>query len=1191
LILRGKLYFAACHNQTDRDFTVKLNKEVESASLGNVGKALENISQELTFIPSFSVVLQNALRSELWKVSEGVRLSSLFINVVAGARPLKKQPVGRLLDVVLECLRSGRAPNYDANIYGVFDHPSFTLREDVLVQIPIGSIEKLVADALKKLPVYYSTAVQQYWENPADKKTAAAYPQLTRKSALGVLDASLFASELEALVMQGVITQQQRVVISTTVQPSLTGTCYGVFIEGQNGKYIEQNAMFVLPLTEPVYEQLVVGGQGAVVLYSANRGLEVFSSTWKLEQALLSRLDSPETQEQFLQALPLSERAGFAYVPAIRFMKVRANLFEHFVGKRLQTMRSDITWHLEGVGKPGADIDEIIAAVESAQSLPDVIRQAKQRQVQLLKHVEKNAWPDWLKSASDVEQEVYVSLQQQLLAAEVNHHAVTHGISSLKDYARATVENFISPGTDERIDPDTLFVKVTHTVPLADGKKVELIERKTLTQAFMHGSHDLAGQYQIVPEVPSSLPKLSPSSILRAIQTLNVRVAYTSAQRLLHSTDEFSESLREVFGRRTALSMFSALLQKHVSPAAQELVTRYNLGDVSVETLGVALKNRFKPFNGLLVYRRKGVAADHSAHVLHMPGSPVGQDWFEFADLKSLQHKLAQWAVKPETWAYMLSQAHASNSAEMQRDYPSNKPFVMLNEWWWSKIKLVDLAEERPLYGAVTNHIMWNNDQTEAATPQWYRKANSSDQHLLNRLNSDFKAIHHHSREMLAVEPFKQFASQLVKMELKQYFARQGSAVDINPDEIWVKFHADSKISLTDLFIQWQKWRSDVSAFEKFFTWVNPLLAGLGELREQLRKATFWTFTDQRIDQLNARVINDLIDLRPGEKYLQYLKDKFLNASDVDLKVNLYRKTKQNEMLRAALIQKIKGELSFGQFNWLQELINGFDQEPARHEAVAGGRPGTGVYEFTLKGRALVGAYVFGRETSAGNEFFIYIPNTLDGNDFFPVQELAGRLNGVSFNGKLLSLVRLEHQQEVKNLLDTYWDSIPKATETPVLYNSFPVLSFRQEYFAKIGQLIADVDFQTTSYLEALWKDVRVLAEFALDVASMFIAPLGLALTVLRITQSVVQGIVASSQGSDEAANAHFASAWRGAILLYVGKVAAIGAPVNPIALLSSVRDFADLMSGVTGVEVSISYVTAVTAPAAVVNSTTRLLN
>ncbi|WP_405122288.1 dermonecrotic toxin domain-containing protein [Pseudomonas sp. M20] len=1171
---------------------MKINKEAESQSLREVGEALESISQELMRVPSFSVVLQDTLREALWKVSEGVRLSSLFVNVVAGAKPTNKQPVGRLLDVALECLRSGRAPNYDVNDYGVFDHPSFTSREDLLAQVPISAVEKLLADLLKKLAVDYTAAVRQYWENPTVQKAGGAYPQLSRKSALGVLEANLFTRELEALAIQGLLTAQERALVSTTVQPGLTGTGYGVFIEGQNGKYIEQNAMFVLPLKEPVYEQLVPGVQGAVVLYSASRGLEVFSSTSILEQTLLKRLGAPEAQEEFLQALPLSERAGFAYVHAIRFLKVRANLFERFAEKRLQTMYSDVAGYLQTVGMPSTDLDKIVVAVEAAQSLPAIISQAKQRQVQLLKHIERNAWPQWLKSTSEANQEVYVSLQTQLLETEVKHHDVTHGVSSLKDYARLVVEDFISPGKDERIDPDTLFVKVTHTVPLADGKKVELIERKTLTQAFMHGTHDLAGQYQIVPEVPSSLPKLSPSSILRAIQTLNVRVAYTSAQRLLYSTEEFSESLREVFGRRTALSMFSAILQKHVSPAAQDLVTRYNFGDVSIETLGVALKNWFKPFNGLLVYRRKGVAADHSAHVLHMPGSPVGQDWFEFADLKSLQHKLAQWATKPEIWAYMLSQAHASDSAEMQRDYLSKKPFEILNEWWWSKIKLVDLAEKGPLFGAVKNHITWNIDQTEVATPQWYRKANSSDQQLLNRLSHDFKAIHHHSRETLAVEPFKQFASQLVKQELKQYFARTGASVDINPDEVWVNFHADSKISLTDLFIQWHTWRSDVSAFEKFFTWVNPLLAGLGELREQLRKATFWTFTGQRIDQLDAKIINDLIDLRPGEKYLQYLKDKFLNASDIDLKASLYRKTKQNEMLRSALIQKIKGELSVDQYNWLQALINGFDRDLPRQDTVTtASKPGIGVYEFTLRGRALVGAYVFGRRVSGRDEFFVYIPDTPDGKDFFPVQELAGRLKSVTFNKKVLSLARLEHQQEVKNLLDTYWDSIPVATGTPELTNSYPVLAFKQEYLAKIGQLVADVDFQTTSYLEALWKDVRVLAEFALDVASMFIAPLGLALTVLRITESVVLGIVASSQGSDEAANAHFASAWRGAILLYVGKVAAIGAPVNPIALLSSVRDFADVVKGVTGVEVSISYVTAVTAPPAVVNSTTRLLN
>lgn len=140
---------------------MEINKEAESQSLREVGKALESISQELKRVPSFSVVVQDTLREALWKVSEGVRLSSLFVNVVAGAKPKNKQPVGRLLDIALECLQSGRPPNYDVNDYGVFDHPNFTSREDILTQVPISAIEKSVADLLKKLAVDYTATVRQ----------------------------------------------------------------------------------------------------------------------------------------------------------------------------------------------------------------------------------------------------------------------------------------------------------------------------------------------------------------------------------------------------------------------------------------------------------------------------------------------------------------------------------------------------------------------------------------------------------------------------------------------------------------------------------------------------------------------------------------------------------------------------------------------------------------------------------------------------------------------------------------------------------------------------------------------------------------------------------------------------------------------------------------------------------------------
>ncbi|MCO8314330.1 dermonecrotic toxin domain-containing protein [Pseudomonas mandelii] len=1171
---------------------MEFNKEAEGASLRELGEALENISQELKRIPSFRVILQDALRDELWKVSEGTRLSSLVVNVVAGATPLKKEPLGRLLDVVMECLQSGRVPNYDANTYGVFDHPSFTSPEDIIAEIPISAIEMLVADVLKKLPVYYTSAVQQYWESPTVQKEGGAYPQLTRKSALGVLEAILFNRELDALAIQSVITQQERALIGTTLQAGLTGTCYGVFIEAQNGKYIEQNSMFVVPLKAPVYEQLVSGEQGAVVLYCASRGIEVFSSCSELEQTLLSRLGSPDTQEEFLQAVPLSERAGFAFVPAVRFLKVRANLFERFAQKRLHTMYSDVTWHMESIGKPGSDLDKTVVTVESVQSLSGILDQAKQRQAQLLKRVEQNAWPQWLKNTSEVNQEVYVSLQKLLLEAEVKHHETTDGIASMKDYARLAVEDFLSPSADERVNPDNIFVKIVHTVPLANGQKVELSESKTLTQAFMQGGHDEAGQYRIILEEFTNHPKLTPANIMRSIRDFNIRVSYGSALRTIYSRPEVAESMREVFGRKTALSMFSAILQRHVSPNAQDLVTRYNLGDPSIESMGVHLRGRIKPFRSLLVYRRKGPDAARGAHVIHTPEFPTGQEWHEFADLKKLRHAIARWVFDPRLWTYLKAQSYASDSAEVENSYLAHNPHEMLKEWWWSYIELRGFSEDGPLKGAVQNYIVWDVDQANVVTPQWYAKAKTSDQRLLNRLNSDSKALYHHSKDMLDIQPFKEFSRKLVAKELSGYLNRSGTSVEINPDEVWVEFHADSKISLTELFIQWQLWSSDINAFVKFFSWVRPGAAHLIALKEELRTASFWTFTNQPIAQLNASVINDLIDLKPGEKYLQYLREKFLDAPDVGLKINLYRKTKQNEMLRAALVQKIKGELSQNQFDWLQGLINGFDQDLPREGVITvGGKPGIGVYELTLQGRAITGAYVFGRNVNGRDEFMVYVPNTLDGKDFFPIAELASRLASHECRSAVMSLVRLEHMEAVKSLVDSYWTVRPLVTTTPELTNSYRIRSFSNQYKERIGQIIADVDFQTTSSWEAFWKDARILAEFALDLASMFIPPLGLALTVLRITHSVVQGVVATSLGLDDAANAHFASAWRGAIMLYVGKVGAIGAPVNPLALLSNVRDFADVMTAVTGVEVGINYVTAVTTPPSVVNSTTRLLN
>ncbi|WP_150605490.1 dermonecrotic toxin domain-containing protein [Pseudomonas fluorescens] len=1167
--------------------------EAEDGTLVKQGEALYNIVEELKLLPAFKSLLQDCLSEPIWKIAPEALVSKLYVNVLEGVGQPAREPVGRVLNIVLDCLkRGGRAPRYAAGEYAVYDLSNSTNPRDIVPEISITAMEKIFGDLLKDLSNTYIAELKKYWEIMGPRKSSGSYPQISRKAALGVLQSILFTRELDSFAANGGITPREMGHISMMVQPGLTGVCYGIYLEGRNGEYVEQNSMFVLSLNNPVYEQLIPGTDGACVLYSPNRGIERFTSSLKLHQTLVSRVQSLESRAEFLQTLPINEQEGFAYGPDIRFLKVHANLFDRYTDQTLRKAYSDVAYHLGRLSMGDSDLDRIMAAVESTQSLGEVPRLAKQRHAQLLKLVARNAWPQWLKNAADVNQEVYEALQHQLLEAEVALHETTVGMTSLSGYGRAVVENHISPGTDERVNPDNVFVNVIHTVALANGQKVQLNERKTLTQAFIYGPHDDAGQYRIALEEFSNNPKLTPVNMLYAIEKFNVRVNFDYALRLMYAKPEVINSLREVLARRIALSVFSAILQKHVPPFVQDLVIRYNQGDPSIEQMQVSLRNRFRPLNGLLIYRKKSADADRGVHVLYIPGFTTGQEWFQFDSLKSLQYEVARWMVEKETWSYLKARSYASDSSMIEADYLAHQPHLLLQEWWWSGITLKGMSEEGFLMGAVLKKIVWDRDQAEIATPEWFRTATIADQKLFNRLSSDFKVLHDYSKERLEIVPFKEFARKLVQEELKRYFNRSGTEVDINPDEVWVKFHAQSKISLTELFIQWQLWRSDVNAFQRFISYRLPYGYSLVDLQDALRSATFWTFSNQPIAQLSANVINDLIDLMPGEKYVEYLKKKFVYAADVGLKVELYRRLKQNEMLKTALIQKMNHSLSQEEYNAVTGMIKSMDND-VPGAAIGGVTPGLGIYELTLSGRRLEGAYVFSRMLNGQLQSIVYIPNTSDGRDFFPYSEFGARLrNALRIKETILRLVRLEDQVVVQNEIDRFdnWKS-PSVLPSPTVGNSFKIKSFTEVYTSMIERFLADVDYQTSSPSEVFWRDARILAEFALDVASMFIPPLGLALSLLRITESVVRALVASSQGLDAAANAHFASAWRGAIMLYVGKVAAIGAPVNPIALLSSIKDIADIMTAVTGVEVSVSYLTAVAAPPPAVDSTTRLLN
>lgn len=1163
-------------------------------NLAKVSDGVAALRREIGRIPSFANTVQDCLLAELQKTHPDVFVSKIFINLRSGvsAEGNAKVPLGSLLNVFLECFGSGRSPQYDAGRYAIYEFANSTRAEHILQSPGIAVVEKVIHDVLNDFSNRYLSTVERYWSRTY-AKTGTSVRGGSRKAELANVQEKLFWDEMHASVGAFGVTSDDLRSLAFLTQGGQQHSFYELRLEDKNGRYVVLPGAFALPLLDPVQEELIPRGDKKIFLYMPSHGGEVFADSMSLQKALEQRLAQTDSRESALLSLAVEDRSSIPAAAKIRFLKVTGDLFQYGCDSVLTTLKNDLPPLLEALNSTTREFNGAVSRLEEAQWLVDLPRFAFSRHAQIVRSMQKNAWPNWLKKTSSLNQELYLGLEQRLLESQVKFHELTRLVTSLKDYARAAVEEFISPGPDELVDPDTIYVIVTHTVRLADGKRIELKERKTLTQVFMYGAHDEKGQFAIEVVGKTDNPKLSSANILRAIKQLNIRNNYIIARAFTFADDDVVESLREVLGRKTALSIFSAVVQRQVTSIANDMVMRYNFGDNSIETKRLAAGWGFGSCKDLVVYRRRGIPGDRDLHVLNVPGFPSGQEWFQFADIDTLRGTVFGWLKKPDTAQYFERQGYFYKKPLPAGETALPQPTILFDGQMSDAVELRNESEKAPLQASAKNLVRCENDEIELATPRWYRRASVDEQCLYNRLNSDHKALYEASKEKLEIIPFKRFSSDLVKKTVTEYLNRTGIDIDINPDEVWVKFHAQSKISLTELFIQWQMWRADVSIFEKLFLGGTRLPIGgdIDALKDQMRQATFWSFSNQPIAALNARLINDLIDLMPGEKYLAYIRSKFLEANDVSMKVELYRRVKQNEMYRAVLLQKMKGELTQDQLDWLTGLINGLDNDLPRLGGINTGQPpGNGVWEFTLEGRKLEGAYVFSRTANGRQESIIYVPNTYNGKDFFPVEQLADQLKNSFFKKDILKVTRSEHLEVIQNVLATYLHYKPGVTPAPVLRNSYQVRSFQQQYKEMIQRFIADVDYQTTSPSEELWKDAKILIDFALDVASMFIPPLGLAVSVLRITHSVIQGVMAASLGNDEKANELFASAWRGAIMLYVGKVAGIGSPVNPLAMLSTVRDIADLVSAVTGVPVGISYITSAIASPPAVDGTVRIL-
>jgi hypothetical protein len=1136
------------------------------AHLGPVFESFTALEEALKKSPSFKLILQEVLLKELQQLLPEVFISKTYIHARRSGIA-NQEPTGLFMDVFMECLSRGRAPVYDATQYGVYDVHNSVDESDRVDGLDVVALGELIGDVLGTLEQKYTLGLERYWTTPLGKDVNSS-KLASRRSDLRDLYAALFWQELKATVqMQGVRSEVEES-CEVYIRGNLQTPACSLSVELENGRFATLACCFVMYSSGRTIDELVPANDDWVILYTPENGLETFQTSAVMHRSLEQRLSDPKSRMQLLKGISQQDAEQVRSVPDIRYFRIYGEIFQIVIDNLLNKQWHEVAHGIRRLLEPDADLPAIVQSIEQSQRLGELGEDAKSRTARLLALMTKNARPQWLKDTSTTEQEIFASLEQALLRSQVKLHEAMGGLSSFQEYVRRVVEEHISLGAANRVDPDTVWVKVKHWVRMGT-RNIEHVQRKNLTQLFMYGVHDVEGRYTIVFEEDHYNPRLTASNIESAIRQFDLRLKYANERTYRLSNPQVKDAMREVFSQQTALSNYAAVLQKHISPKAQDIMQRYLFGDPGMEAYSVAFVHYYRPFKDMIVYRARGTTPELSMHVLYAPGAPTGQQWYEFPDLTALKRQFGTWGFGQRNSDFLIGQAFSTDRAEFVRDYLSyDEPERMLQPWWWGGVTLVKWTsgvEDGPLMGAIHNIVDWEIAEEQVVTPNWYRKAAAQDRELFTRLNTDFKAIYQVSKEPLHIETFAAFSRKLVMKALNDYLRLSGPHPEIDPDRVRVKLRGYDYMTLTNVFIQWQIWRADGTVW-------------------------FGSMDNSSLGRLNEATVTALIDLLPGEKYEQYLQQDFLATPSYDLKAKLYCKIVQNEMLRAALTQKLQGSLSGEHFNWLKGLIEDLDHDRP-HKLVpflTGAAPGEGVYTLALEGRRLEGAYTFGRNVAGRLEYLIYIPKAPDGLTFRPIESLTQGLKGYSLGNHVVGLVRLEDRGVVQRYVDNCRNA-SDALPTPRLQDSYPVSHFRFEYNSMVSRLIYDVDYQTSTHAEIFWRNVMIGAELVVDVISLFVPPVALVASILRITRSIVQGVIAYSLGDEDAGKAYLASAWRSTILLYVGIVAGVGTSTSAVGLLSRIKDISDIVSTASGVPVGVGYVTAVTSTYLIQDSQARI--
>jgi hypothetical protein len=717
-----------------------------------------------------------------------------------------------------------------------------------------------------------------------------------------------------------------------------------------------------------------------------------------------------------------------------------------------------------------------------------------------------NATPSWLNGIAQDDRELYLEHEASLVARESELKKQLGHFSSLKDYARSIVNQNIKLEFDQDRDADEIVCNARYTFQVG-GRKIEQEDTRTLTEQFIYGLYEEGQRAELVFK-GDGLPAELNQQWFEEMMSADARAAYGAQFRSQYQRQEVMQALKNVMSQRLLLSALAARHQKHINEESSARIVSALFGDQAFTIDGVRLIDNTRALQQLiLVARRDG----QDGFLLYAPGSPGGQDWYECQNLQHVGIRVGEWTIDDKGRDYLTWQSH---SVDREAIATYLKQVERLPSTW----KGVSLVAS-PYKGAevltatIENIRAWRVAEEESRTPYAYRTASDAQRQDFARARCELKALHVIATREGGFIPYGKFCFDLIKQRIEQVLAERGERATVNPDRIFVSVSPQLGMTLTELISTETHFYAD----EKQTPWSYPRFTlehdhpPISEL--DIRDIAGWSRT-----------------LRPGEKYIEMLRSKHLDRNHPEgaFKRAVHLELQRRQMKVGVMQERFNGRLTAEQYRQLMTVIEDLEKIDTRTMNPMGEHPGdvrfSAMFKLYLKGKLVVGVFVFRLVMADRIEEFLYTPDAPDGRLIRPHSEFVSAVKKLKFGNYFYNRVRFKDQRVVHTYI-TDMEEADNFNDAPVLALNSRVRDLGSSYDDLIYRTIFDVDEKTKSLDEIIFKLVFDAVQAAATVVSVVIPPVGIALSVVLFTKSVLEGAEAYNDGDRATAAMHFLDA------------------------------------------------------------------